>query len=345
VEPGDDDAAAASDGSRAGGNDASGGSDATTAQGDGGSSGDASIGDGGSATTGEAGIALGAASTSYRLGTHPLVVDGTTIYVATSGATGVGVVAFPKDGGASRVVAAGGRVGDIAVDATSIYTVDNSFGSGAIRAPLDGGTAAVFAPTSSLAAPLMEPAHPFADATNLYFFDEEGSGIFAAPLAGGPVTQIAPAYANDLVLAGGALYAAEGSFVAKLSTAGTQIGTVPGAPMALTADAANVYWVEGSSTLGPVKMAPLGDFGDGGTNVATLAAAVGDNPGQMVVDGQSVYLLNMGNFSYGSVVKIPIAGGPPTTLFAASGGLFVGLGVDDDSVYFTYAGMLYRHAK
>jgi hypothetical protein len=310
---------------------------------------DGSVVDGtadGAGDAGNAGQALGPASVGYLLGTHPLVIDDVNVYVATNGPLGAGIVAFPKAGGASTTLAPGSYVGDLAIDDTYVYTVQWAAGlAGAYRVPKNGGPMVLVAAYSG-SQPLMVPSHPTVDATNLYFFCAEGVGVYAAPLAGGgQVAQIAYVYGTDIVLSGGDLYVAEiEDLVASLSTTGELLGNLTvSAPMAITADADDIYWADGS---GSVWMAtPAEILGSSSTSPVELAASITDNPGQMVTDGESVYVINMGSYSHGSVVKVPISGAPATTLFAASGGLFVGLAVDSDAVYFTYAGTLYRHAK
>ena len=163
--------------------------------------------------------------------------------------------------------------------------------------------------------------------------------------AGGRSLRIAYVYGTDIVLSGGDLFVAEiDNLVAALSTTGALVGNLAvSSPMALTADSNHIYWADGS---GSVWMAtPAEVLGSSSNSPVELETNITDNPGQMVADGESVYVINMGSYSYGGVVKVPVSGAPATTLFAASGGLFVGLAVDSDAVYFTYAGTLYRHAK
>jgi len=308
---------------------------------------EAAVGDG---STSDPGQALGAAATPYKCAqytcTHRLVADTDTVYVATA----TGIVAFPKSGGSSRVVATGTIVSDIAVDGTYVYSVDPSVGAGAYRSPKgtggDAGTAKTFATITGLT--IEGPAHLSVDSQNLYFFSEESAGIYAAPLAGGAVKEISTVNATDVALAGASLFAGEisSSSVNLLTSSGAQLGALVTSdyPYAVAGDTNNVYW--GDFSIFMLTQAALAASTGAPT---TLATNVAGNIGAMESDGESLYVLDMENYTSGKIVKVSISGtgdaGTSSVVFESTTGLVAGLAVDATSIYFTWAGTLYKHPK
>jgi len=57
----------------------------------------------------------------------------------------------------------------------------------------------------------------------------------------------------------------------------------------------------------------------------------GNNPARIAVDGANVYWVDQS--PGGALMKVPISGGSPTTLY--TGGVPSGVAVDDTSVYWT----------
>ena len=81
----------------------------------------------------------------------------------------------------------------------------------------------------------------------------------------------------------------------------------------------------------------------------TLATNVAGNIGAMESDGESLYVLDMENYTSGKIVKVSISGtgdaGTSSVVFESTTGLVAGLAVDATSIYFTWAGTLYKHPK
>jgi hypothetical protein len=182
----------------------------------------------------------------------------------------------------------------LAVDATSIYWT--SWASGDVQsAPLAGGKPA------SIAKMQGEPSALVVDANNAYWTAQRDGTIVSAPLAGG----------TPLVLA-----------------------SLQNGPLAIAIDATNVYW---ATYDGAIRYVPLGglpppDAGvDGGpTGPIPLATAQGVI-GAIAVDATYIYWTSQ---SLGSVVKLGLAGGAPTSL-ATMQERPTGLAIDATHAYYT----------
>ena len=193
--------------------------------------------------------------------------------------------------------------GNIAVSATGVYWTNMNYGT-VMTVSLNGGMPATVTPMAGY------PDAIAVDTTSVYWTDGgDARAVMKVPLNGGTLTTLA-----------------SGQFF----------------PDGIAVDATSVYWSSGNA----VMKVPL----DGGA-VATLAyeghpecdppvchltATLGPpapSPVGIAVDARNVYWTNMGTGSYGgTVMKVPLSGGTPTTLAAMQLNP-VGIAVDTTSVY------------
>jgi hypothetical protein len=150
------------------------------------------------------------------------------------------------------------------------------------------------------------------------------SGILKAPLEGGQTSTLLALPADevndlifDLALNGTSLFATDndsGNILQVPLQGGLATTLVSGrtSPLQITVDATSVYWTEvGTSHVDPsgnVMKASLA-----GGEPVTLATGQGD-AWDIAVDGTFVYWA-----TYDAILKVPIAGGTPTTLIAEDG--------------------------
>jgi hypothetical protein len=158
------------------------------------------------------------------------------------------------------------------------------------------------------------------DATSIYWTNSGGGEVMEAALSGGAPTTLAQDVGDPAVIALGAtnIYWTSGFggllMTGPLDGGGVTTLTSGAGVSGIAVDASNVYWVGGDETGNwVVKMALTG----GGTPV-TLASAQLGGPSFIAVDTENVYWTGGGNGGgepvSGSVAKVAIGGGTPTTL-------------------------------
>jgi hypothetical protein len=229
---------------------------------------------------------------------------------------------LPLSGGAPQGVTPSQSPANVAVDANNVYWTDTA---GVNSVPLAGGT-----PTL-LAAAYSDANNLAVDANNLYFTVWTSTGtVVAVPIEGGPATTLASNQPNPwgvAVHAGTVFWTNAGSVSRELPgtvmsspAAGGAVTTVvagelsdggsamtdPG-PMAV--DATSIYWTES------LRHAVMKVAYSGGPPV-TLATT-NTLPGALVVDGTSVYWIEDDTVTTMWLKKVPLAGGPVTTLVTA----------------------------
>jgi hypothetical protein len=229
-----------------------------------------------------------------------------------------------------------GPVYDLAIDHTRVYWTSfdatNPAAPGSVvKVPLDGGVA------TTLASNLLGPMLLALSATDVYWTSgyETTGGIMMVSLAGGTPTLFAPAeYATGGVACDGRnvywteWYSVESTPVA--AGGSSVLAEWPGQffPGAVAVDARSAYSVSsmghpGTTVVGSVPIA-------GGTS--TMLAS-GQHAVWVAVDSANVYWTNDGAPS-GSVRRVPIGGGPVTTLADDQDGPS-SIAVDGANVYWT----------
>jgi hypothetical protein len=196
----------------------------------------------------------------------------------------------------------------MAVDAENVYWTNSDFGDLTVRkVPIAGGPATILAS--------YQHAGPIAvDSTSVYF---------ASFVPGSPGGAKGTSALRKVPLGGGAT---------------VTLASEPGCAFAIAVDATNLYWLDDTDCAGvqgTIKKLPL----NGGA-VTTLASSQAF-PSHIAVDATNVYWTSCCPYSPpgaacqdGGVMKVPIAGGTPTTLVA--GGEAWGIAVDATSLYWEY---------
>jgi hypothetical protein len=180
------------------------------------------------------------------------------------------------------------------------------------------------------------------DSLNVYWTDSSGGAVLSVPIVGGAVSTVATAQNTPWGIAldgAGNVYWADSASPAGVMEAATTGGsatvlaTSNSSPWGVAVDATSVYWANaGSCAADGGCMGSVVKVGREAGAATTLATAAG--PSAVAVDSTSVYYTDyLGN----SIVKLPLAGGTPTTLAAGLGNPFA-LAVDATSVYWVDSG-------
>ena len=249
-----------------------------------------------------------------------LAVDGAYVYWSDRGLGQIAKV--PIQGGPVTVLVSNQSSYPIAIDDDSVYW-DTTEG-GVMKVSKLGGT-----PISLTGASWPgEVGFGLAvDATSVYWTDSYGGGfVKKVGRDGGTMTTLASNLAQPDVLAvdpTSVYFTAYDGTVTKTDLAGgttVQLASGPEDTSGIAVDSANVYWT--NYVAGTVMQIPR----DGGTPI-TLASDAG-GAAFVAVDTTSVYWVGGAN----AVRKVPIGGGPQTSIPAGDGAWVV---VDDTSVYWT----------
>jgi hypothetical protein len=220
----------------------------------------------------------------------------------------------------------------VAVDDTSVYWTNVGFEdptaqftpTGSVtKVPLGGGSPVALAPLQTA------PGAIAVDGTNVYWMTlarPKGSGaVMKVGRNGGVPVALATAdqFAfSAIVVAGASVYWTNSTTIMRVSTSGGTsevVASVDGAPVAVAADAENVYWQtggtirnpDGGNTAGTIEKAPLA--GGARTRLATGNFVAFGPSSNIAVDSTSVYWVEGW-----SIMKISKTGGSPTVVVTMS---------------------------
>jgi hypothetical protein len=269
-----------------------------------------------------------------------LAVNATDLYFAVSYVGTGAVMRVPIQGGGRPAMVApvaGSEqalllTGDSLVFAQSHGDPTTGWSGDIVRVGLQGGESRVLASASIAPATIFGPAGILAtDGQNVYFAAEDGTKKVA--LAGGPVealtthTGALAVVGTNLVIADGA---AGGVFSVPIAGgAATALATnLPGCLGPILSCGQNICWASavevGPSQLGTGSLMQLDPSGSLVTLSDGFYVAY-----RLQFDGTDFFATLLADLSFGSVVRVPAAGGTPVSI--GRGGS--GLALDDECLY------------
>lgn len=227
----------------------------------------------------------------------------------------------------------GGRQGLAVTQTAAIFSEAGDYGEdsqGAVLSVSPGEEPTTLASTAGLAFALV------ADEQNVYFADDEGTK--SVPLTGGPVRTLADQTAiSAIMVAGSTLYLAVGGQPGSLSSVPIDGGPVTvlatESPLQMVMCGQSVCWLTGS----PYDMR-LRQLVPGG-RPATLATGL-VKPHDLVFDGRHFFVTE----GFGSLTRIPAAGGTPDGSIDAVGLGASSLALDDACLYWSQVDGIYSVA-
>lgn len=293
-------------------------------------------------------------TTPNQFADGPITVDAANVYWLSENANGGGEVVqqISKAGGSPITVATTGAgcvvqgLG-LAVRSGKIYWAETICERANIySAPIGGGVASVILssfgdfPAATMAV----------DSASIYIASNDSSdqnpSIWSVPLVGGTPTAIArPVAVTQLTTDSANVYWTDPGigngngnvWRAPIAGGSAPVNLVGGQtnPHGIAESSGTVFWGVQSGT-GSLLSVPAT-----GGPPSLLNSAGMNSPGDIAVDGTNVYVCN-GSAPY--IVKVPIAGGPATTVSSRTkcSGM---LAIDSTSVYFTDGSNIYSVAK
>jgi hypothetical protein len=240
-------------------------------------------------------------------------------------------------GRCQSVVLVSAPTGPFALDATSIYFAEPGPWNSMSPVGVIMKVAKAGGPVTTLASGRDNPGAVAVDATHVYW--TEATGLYKLPLSGGATPVALDAYNMDT-----ASIAADSKNVYWDDGTGEVVGipiaggtlsifspvpqqqTFPAAATTIAVDPSNLYWMIGHPTTSVMREA----IGGG-----TAAALVTSNYLRgLAVDGADAYYADD---SVGTIMRVAIDGGTPTTLASDQTGP-AAIALDPDFVYWTNAG-------
>jgi hypothetical protein len=237
-----------------------------------------------------------------------IAADHSNVYVSDRERGGVEAVAI-SDGARTTIASEQARPGALAVMNAEVYWIDegssSATGDGTVmKASIAGGK------VTTLATGISGSARIAVDAENVYFTDQQAGLVVKVPVAGGAATTLASAQGSPagLIVHQTNLYftaMADGT-INRVPIAGGPVVTLVSArskPTEIATDGQSVFWVEGDP--------------------------VGQSSGP-IFDSYSEWDVLPSSSDLPRTMKVPLAGGAPTTLAFLKGNSLL---VDSTSVY------------
>jgi hypothetical protein len=194
-------------------------------------------------------------------------------------------------------------------------------GGGAGGAPSSGGSGPA---SAELLAATPDPWGLAVDATTIYVAARLMGPLITVPIAGGAITQLAPATVFTVAIDETSVYWSDGTSLYSCAKHGCTASTIAlaesGMAFAIAVDATNVYWANNIS----MKLMKVAK--QGGVSVALASYSY---PSQIAVDDTNVYWTDQ----LGTVMKVPAAGGAAVKLATCL--IPMGIAVDGTNVYYT----------
>jgi hypothetical protein len=181
----------------------------------------------------------------------------------------------------------------------------------------------------------LNPSGLAVDCTSVYWTDWDGSAgtVMKVPIDGGTPTTVAGVSAAEIAVDGTSAYWTGGTAVMKVALGGGMpivLASFPEIEATIAVDRTSVYFVAiGSSSAALMK---VGLSGGKATKLADINLT--GSADSIAVDTANVYLAG----GDGTVKKVPIGGGTPTTLASGGSGGPAYVAVDSASVYWTDPG-------
>ncbi len=199
----------------------------------------------------------------------------------------------------------------------------------------DGG------PIVVLAAGIATPSSIALDSSNVYWTDEVGA-VWSVPRSGGATTLLTTGQASPLGLVvdgngywvTGGTARGGGSVVAFRFATGTSttLATGPGNAYSVAATPSSIFWLAQGAAGTGVDLAQVGL--DGGAP-APLAALTGPAAGGgLAIDAETAYFGVGTRAGGGALFSVPLAGGPPATLWTSAAGQPTDVVLGAGAVYF-----------
>ncbi len=257
-----------------------------------------------------------------------VTVDDTTVYWTDPGLKTVSSI--PIAGGTATTLATNlFQPFFLQHDATNLYW--GLYSNDIAQIPLAGGTPIPLQTSNN--ALLIGLA---VDATTVYHTEDytvpQDCTVVSVPKGGGTRVILASGgswnHPTGLAVSGGTVYwgvASPGAILTVPVGGGTTSTLVSGVgPIAVVADATNVYWTDSSGAV--MKVAQAGG--------APVTLATSANPNAIAVDGTYVYWSTLAFSTPSTILKVPIAGGTAVTLESGLQSVR-GIAVDATSIYWT----------
>ena len=250
---------------------------------------------------------------SHQANAYAIAADDANVYWTTTGAAS-SVVQAPIAGGGATVLwqSANDYPAALALVSGEVYWTNEIQAGGVSRVPIGGGGAIPVTPAVDY------PYALTASGGTLFFttapYTSQYGDVLSVPVGGGTVTTVAGqqsmGQASSIAVGGNRVYWNTYSDVMAAPLGGGTPTTFAAQqyPVAVAADANNVYWASQLGGGAVVRQSVMG-------GTPTTIAQNQYYPDAVLVDGPNLYWTT-GQGGTGTVMKVPVTGGTPVTLAA-----------------------------